>query len=97
MTDLTRPDGGWTHSFEEDADGLEVYRPTLDYAFPPSRRGRRRLTFGDGEVVESEPGPDDRPQPRGTLPAIGPARYEAGAASIDIVEAGPDLLRIRRS
>ena len=31
------PSGSWTHSFEEDADGIEVYRPTATFVFPPSR------------------------------------------------------------
>jgi hypothetical protein len=93
------PEGSWTHSFEEDGDGLEVYRPTATYAFPPSRRGRHRLTFDGGQVVESEPGPDDRPTPRGALQASETGRFDdvEGEAGFQVVESTPEVLRIRRS
>ena len=98
--DSPLPEGSWTHAFEEDADGIEVYRPTLGHPFPPSRRGRARLTFGSDGVVESEPGPDDRPRPRAALPAAGPGRFgdhDTPQGAIEIIEATPDLLRIRRT
>jgi hypothetical protein len=94
------PVGSWTHSFEEDSGDVEVYRPTATYAFPPSRRGRRRLTFAAGEVIESAPGPDDRLQPQGTLSAVGPGRFGEGATSdagLDVVEATSEILKIRRT
>ncbi len=91
------PEGSWTHSFEEDADGLEIYRPTLDYPFPPARRPRSRLIFGDGTVVEAEPGPDDRPRPGGALSAAGPRRFAGpGSGGIEIVDSSPEIIRIRR-
>jgi hypothetical protein len=41
----------WTHSFEEDHDSIEVYRPET-YAFPRAR-GRRSLEFRpDGTCVD---------------------------------------------
>ncbi|MET9021830.1 hypothetical protein ABZV93_17755 [Actinopolymorpha sp. NPDC004070] len=92
--------GSWTHSFEEDDSGLEVYRPTETFAFPPARRGRERLTFDGEEVVVSVPGPDDRSRPRTTLGRVGPDRFgepETGAETLEIVEATPEILRIRRS
>ena len=56
------PSGSWTHSFEEDADGIEVYRPTANFAFPPSRKGRKVLEFGapagamaQGEATDISP------------------------------------------
>jgi len=94
------PVGSWTHSFEEDTDDVEVYRPTATYPFPPSRRGRHRLTFSTGEVVESAPGPDDRLQPRATRSAVGPGRFGgsgADDAGLQIVEAAPEILKVRRT
>jgi hypothetical protein len=51
--------GSWSHSHEEDAEGVQVFRPT-DYEFPPSR-GRTSFTLRpDGTAVAGLPGPDDR-------------------------------------
>jgi hypothetical protein len=99
-TDATSaPAGSWTHSFEEDSDDVEVYRPTATYAFPPSRRGRRRLAFTTGEVIESAPGPDDRLRPSATLAAVGPGRFGGGAtgdARLEVLEATSEIVKIRR-
>jgi hypothetical protein len=95
--DAASVEGSWSHSFEEDEGDLEVFRPTMTYPFPPSRRGRRRLTFSGGEVVEWDTGPDDRSQPRGTLRQLGPLEYGAAGGGFEIVEATPEVLRIRRS
>ena len=93
--------GTWTHSFEEDDAGTEVYRPTETFPFPPSRRGRERLTFDDDQVVVSVPGPDDRLRPGATLGRLGPRRFgeaaESGPAGFEIVQATPEILRIRRT
>ncbi|SDS62510.1 hypothetical protein SAMN04489717_3299 [Actinopolymorpha singaporensis] len=92
--------GNWTHSYEEDASGIEVYRPTATFPFPPARRGRERLTFDGDQVVVSPPGPDDRTRPRATLRRLGTGRFgepETGAEGFEIVEATPDVVRIRRS
>ena len=104
------PSGSWTHSFEEDADGIAVYRPTATFAFPPSRKGRKVLDFGapTGAMAQGEatltsmaPGPDDRPRagPATRLRPLGLGRYAlsdpAGAQDvIDIVEATPEVLRL---
>jgi hypothetical protein len=106
------PSGSWTHSFEEDADGIEVYRPTATFAFPPSRKGRKVLEFGApaGAMAQGEatltsmaPGPDDRPRAGLVTPLrpLGMGRYALGDASgaqdvIDIVEATPEVLRLSR-
>lgn len=106
------PSGSWTHSFEEDADGIEVYRPTATFAFPPSRKGRKVLEFGapagamspgDATWTSMAPGPDDRPRagPPVRLVPLGMGRYALGDAAgkqdvIDIVEATPDVLRLAR-
>lgn len=78
----------WTHSFEEDTDGVEVYRPSATFAFPPSRRGRKVLQFSGGgdqpvAVAALRPGPDDRP-------------HAAPPPAIDIIEATPAILRLVR-
>ncbi|MDO8050967.1 hypothetical protein O3301_21090 [Janthinobacterium sp. SUN211] len=109
---MALPSGSWTHSFEEDADGIEVYRPTATFAFPPSRQGRKVLEFGapagamaQGEmtVTSMAPGPDDRPRagPVTRLHPLGMGRYALSDASgtqevIDIVEATPEVLRLSR-
>jgi len=103
------PSGSWTHSFEEDSAGVEVYRPTATFAFPPSRKGRKVLDFdaaanGAGMVTAMAPGPDDRPLagPAAMLIPLGMNRYalagtpEAPQDVIEIVEAGPDILRLAR-
>ncbi len=51
----------WTHSYEDDTDGVRIYRPA-NYAFPPSR-GREGFEIAkDGAYVRHAIGPDDRPQ-----------------------------------
>ena len=86
---MALPSGSWTHSFEEDADGIEVYRPTATFVFPPSRKGRKVLEFGaatrdmeggeDGMIsmTSMSPGPDDRPRagPAMRLQPLGMGRY----------------------
>ena len=93
--------GSWTHAFEEDEGEVRLYRPT-SFAFPPSRRGRETIDFGNaGQVVTGMPGPDDRPQLASSgLTALGMNRFRldgAGAPGqvIEIVEAKPDLLKVR--
>ncbi|MGW1088405.1 hypothetical protein ACWD4L_19285 [Streptomyces sp. NPDC002596] len=50
----------WVHSFEEDTEGMTVYRPA-DYPFPPAR-GRRGLEFGqDGTCIDHPVGRGDAP------------------------------------
>ncbi len=50
----------WVHSFEEDTEGVTVYRPE-DYPFPPAR-GRRGLVFApDGTFTDHPLGGADAP------------------------------------
>jgi hypothetical protein len=59
MADEAQLIGSWLHSHEEDADGVQVFRP-IGYPFPPSR-GRDGFTLdADGSAVLGAPGPDDR-------------------------------------
>lgn len=105
------PSGSWTHSFEEDAGGIEVYRPTATFAFPPCRQGRKVLLFdaeegaagGGVRMTSMSPGPDDRPRAAAVarLLPLGMGRYAlAGAQApqqvLEIVEATPDILRLAR-
>ncbi|MEE2033714.1 hypothetical protein [Rhodococcus chondri] len=51
----------WWHSFEEDHDGIEVYRPD-GFDFPPAR-GRGGIEFrDDGTAVEWTSGRADAPE-----------------------------------
>ena len=90
--------GTWAHSFEEDEGEVQVYRPRDTFAFPPSRRGRETLDFRDaGQVVSGMPGPDDRQvHARADVTALGMNRFRLGDARvIEVVEAGPDILKVR--
>jgi hypothetical protein len=52
----------WKHSFEEDENGVEVYRPA-DKILPPAR-GRQEIEFHpDGQIVRYVIGPTDVPRP----------------------------------
>jgi hypothetical protein len=60
-TERNRLVGRWIHAHEEDtADGM-VFRPA-EHELPPSR-GRMRLELrDDGTLIETSPGPVDRPE-----------------------------------
>ena len=95
--------GRWLHSFEEDDAGVLVYRPADAFTFPPARRGREALEFGEsGELSERTPGPDDRLSPASRWKSLGMNRYglggtpEAPARVLEIVEATPEILKIRK-
>jgi hypothetical protein len=77
--------GTWAHSFEEDEGDIQVYRLRASYPFPPSRRGRETLEFDASGRASAAgmPGPDDRMMPKADVP-----RFE-------VVEAGPDILKVR--
>jgi hypothetical protein len=75
----------WVHSFEEDHDGIAVYRP-VEFPFPRAR-GRRELEFrDDGTFVYGAIGRGDAPEyDTGTW-------QDAGAGSVVCV-AGARRLR----
>jgi hypothetical protein len=94
--------GSWTHSFEEDSGDIQVYRPTDSFTFPPSRRGREVLEFGEGgNLTEWAPGPDDRPRSKaGRWTPLGMNRFrlegaEVSSRIIEVVEQTPEILKIR--
>ncbi len=51
----------WVHSHEEDTETERVFRPA-SFAFPRSRGRSAMALKPDGEIVETGPGPTDRPQ-----------------------------------
>jgi hypothetical protein len=94
--------GNWTHSFEEDDDGVQVFRLTDQFAFPPSRRGRETLQIGQsGQLLVGAPGPDDRQRLNAaSLTPLGMQRFRLDGTAlpaqvIEIVEAGPEMLKLR--
>jgi len=51
----------WVHSHEEDTETEKVFRPA-SFAFPRSRGRSAMALKPDGGLVETGPGPTDRPQ-----------------------------------
>lgn len=89
--------GTWAHSFEEDEGEVQVYRPG-GFPFPPSRRGRETLDFqGTGQVIMGVPGRDDRQVHSAVgVTALGMNRFRLGDTRvIEVIEAGPDVLKVR--
>jgi hypothetical protein len=91
----------WYHSFEEDTDEEEVWRPE-DFPLPPSRRPRPSMEFQpDWILVEYRPGPADQ-----AVPTQG--RWEPGdgdritvqvddtSRELEIVSYDQQVLRIRK-
>lgn len=96
------PAGRWTHSYEEDGSDVQVYRPTDTFAFPPSRRGRETLEFGAaGQLESGMPGPDDRQRKTSrVVTPLGMNRFRLAsegmpAQVLEVVETGPDVLKVR--
>ena len=89
--------GSWTHSFEEDTAGVQVFRRTGTYPFPRSRRPRDMLDFGAAQSTTVLPGPDDKPQATSVpLTPLGMQRYRLGdGREIEVLDAGADVLRIK--
>lgn len=71
----------WMHSFEEDNEGVTVYRPA-DYPFPPAR-GRGGMEFAsDGRFI-------DRPVGRGDAQDTVVGRWElAGGGRLTVTVPG---------
>lgn len=88
----------WSHLFEEDHEGVLVYRPD-DLEFPPAR-GRDGIEFkadgsfvnwaiGRGDVPEARPGTWQL-DPEGRLRVTTPR----GERVFDLVTVGPDRLEL---
>jgi hypothetical protein len=103
MTTLAVIERRWLHSFEEDADGVVVYRPE-EFGFPSARRPRAMLELkADGSFVQLLPSRGDGRQShagqwsatddgRLILAYAAPAR---SASSFALVQADRELLRLR--
>lgn len=78
--------GRWMHSFEEDHDGITVYRPA-DFPFPPAR-GRDGIEFGaDGSFIDWRIGRGDANEAR-------PGRWEPAHGDAVRVSTGTGAERI---
>ncbi len=95
----------WVHSYEDDTDGVDAYRPS-GYAFPPSR-GRRGMEFkADGTFIRYDIAPSDGPLPvPGTWePVKGQKAVQIKVQGerpetyrLEIVALGDSLLRVKRT
>jgi hypothetical protein len=89
----------WTHSYEEDHDGVLVFRPS-EREFPPAR-GRDSFDLAPGGVLlRTGPGPDDRTQRtsgrwsrQGDRLDLYPT--DSSQYRYRVVGVGPDLLEVR--
>jgi hypothetical protein len=90
--------GNWTHSFEEDEGDVQVCRLSGSFAFPPSRRGRETLDFSQsGQVDSGMPGADDKRQhsTSSVVPMV-MNRFRIGEGRvIEVIESGPDVLKVK--
>jgi hypothetical protein len=93
----------WTHSYEEDKEDVQVYRPS-DYEFPPSR-GRRGFEFREGgEFIYYGIAPaDGHLESVGRWHAEGPGRVRieledgrTNSYTLDIVSCDNETLKVRR-
>jgi hypothetical protein len=93
----------WTHSREEDTNGLTVFRPS-NFNFPPSR-GREGMEFRpNGEFVHYNIGATDRSEAvpgRWHLGADGSIEIEfpttqMGAYRLAVISVDADILIVRR-
>ena len=93
----------WSHSFEEDAADVLVYRPA-EHPFPRAR-GRDGIELSpDGTFIEWVVGRGDARQPiAGRWQEEAPGRVRVafdGAArapqALEIVASDPDVLKVRR-
>ena len=90
--------GSWSHSHEEDHEGVQVFR-SREYDLPPSR-GRETFTLNsDGTAVTGLPGPDDRgTSTDGTWQFEGNilhVRCPGWTAAYEVVDATPQRLELR--
>ena len=90
----------WGHSFEEDLEGVLVYRPA-DYDFPRAR-GRDGIEFqADNSYIDWVIGPGDARAPRpGTWQVADDGRLHVTTAAgerrlVEVVRVAPDRLEVR--
>ncbi|WP_205707165.1 hypothetical protein [Kineococcus vitellinus] len=91
----------WGHSFEEDHDGITVYRPA-DYEFPRAR-GRAGMELRqDGSWTDWSVGRGDAPEPTTgkwlrTGDDLRLANPGGAETALRIVQLAPDRLELRRT
>ena len=93
--------GRWVHSFEEDHDGIAVYRP-FDHELPPAR-GRDGIEFADdGSFTEWAVGRGDAREPipghwwTAESDAVAVTTERGGEQVLEVVSLAPDRLEVRR-
>jgi hypothetical protein len=93
----------WTHSREEDTNGLTVFRPS-NFNFPPSR-GREGMEFRqNGEFVQYNIGATDRSEAVPGRWRVGPdnsieIEFETGQAAgyrLIVISVDDNVLIVRR-
>jgi len=93
-----RLEGRWVHSHEEDTEDEIVFRSEASgYDFPRSR-GREALELNaDGSYGGVVPGPVDKPEASGGGDwAVEGDKLVLPDRTLEIVEAGEGVLRVRR-
>ncbi|WP_197725454.1 hypothetical protein [Actinoplanes sp. OR16] len=96
---MPAPQGRWMHSFEEDHDGIRIYRPD-DWDFPRAR-GRSGIEFrDDGTYVDWAIGRGDADEARpGRWEQAGDGGIQARAADgrpvLRVSSVEPDRLEVR--
>jgi hypothetical protein len=95
----------WTHSFEEDSAGTQVYRPQ-SWDFPLARRPREAFELrADGTAQLFLPGAEDRPQGAdaswteedGEVVIRAAKEAARGPSKLRILDSTADKLVVRRS
>lgn len=94
--------GRWMHSFEEDHDGIAVYRP-FAFEFPPARAPRDGIEFSaDGSFTEWAVGRGDAREPvpgrwrTAEADAVAVSTDQGGEQVLEVVHLAPDRLEVRR-
>ncbi|MFG2226315.1 hypothetical protein [Streptomyces sp. NPDC048644] len=94
----------WTHSYEEDTEGVTVYRPA-GYPFPPARGRRGMEIVADGTYIDHVIGGADVPD---TVPgrwstadgrslAISFPGTDRPSRRLEILQCDGELLKVRAS
>lgn len=92
----------WTHSHEEDSEGIKVYRPS-EYNFPPSRGREGFELTEDGKFIRYGIGASDRPEAIvGTWTTKGDNKIQVSldrqnnrSFTLDIISSDENVLKIR--
>ncbi|MFD7235914.1 hypothetical protein ACFWAT_11455 [Streptomyces syringium] len=94
----------WTHSYEEDTEGVTVYRP-VGYPFPPARGRRGMEIVADGTYIDHAIGAADVPDaipgrwstPDGRSLVISFPGSDRSDRRLEILQCDSKLLKVRTS